>query len=218
MPTIILRSTQNTLRSPCYHAGDHPSIRLRSSTITLCSIPLIPRADRSPAFGLEVRALPRPGREEGKRRSEGPRHRHAWANGRIISTSCAERCQHATSPGERAALGVERAGLTVSGDHNVLPGASQLHNDVSRRLELLHFLPIARCVEVTGMHEPSAKRLRGRTVRQAVGSPFQIEGGRGKNPSPPDTRPIVPISRRPPKNSAAPARKIPVSNFSAAGV
>lgn len=54
MPAIILRSSQNDLQSPCDHHGDHAPICLQSSAITLCSIPLIPWADRSPALGLEA--------------------------------------------------------------------------------------------------------------------------------------------------------------------
>lgn len=65
MPAITLRSSQNTLRSPFNHDAYQAAIRLRSCAITLCSIPLIPWADRSPAFGLGGRAWRDPEVREG---------------------------------------------------------------------------------------------------------------------------------------------------------
>jgi hypothetical protein len=52
MPTITLRSSQNTLRSPYDHTGDQPSIRLRSSTITLYVSPHTPSGSQAPLSAL----------------------------------------------------------------------------------------------------------------------------------------------------------------------
>jgi hypothetical protein len=83
MPAITLRSTQNALRSPCDHAGDQASITLRSSAITLHVSPHTPGGSQAPLSALGGRALPRPGREEEKRRSEtAPQPQHA-ANARL---------------------------------------------------------------------------------------------------------------------------------------
>lgn len=83
MPAITLRSTQITLRSCCDHRTDHPAIRLRSSAITLCSIPPYPRADRSPALGRWARRSgdPKKGREA--RGGKAPRYRHACRNAEV---------------------------------------------------------------------------------------------------------------------------------------
>lgn len=83
MPAITLRSTQITLRSCCDHRTDHPAVRLRSSAITLCSIPPYPWADRSPALGRWARRSgdPKKGREAGA--GKAPRCRHACRNAEL---------------------------------------------------------------------------------------------------------------------------------------
>lgn len=89
MPAITLRSTQITLRSCCDHRTDHTAVRLRSSAITLCSIPPYPRADRSPALGRWARRFgdPKKGREA--RRGKVARCRHACSN-RENRETCAD--------------------------------------------------------------------------------------------------------------------------------
>jgi hypothetical protein len=164
VPAIRLLSSQNTLRSPFYHAGDPPSIRLRSSAITLLLSPYNPGGIAAPLSALGGRALPRPGREEGKRRAEGPHHRHEHDNARNLEAPGADRRQPVAILRERTALPVIPVPLTVSrssaGPSNLLPRASHRDNGAIRRLELLRFPSLARCCQVTGTQVLRSKRSR----------------------------------------------------------
>lgn len=195
MPSIRLRSAQNTLLSACDHPTDRPSIRLLSVAIALLLCPHTPGGSQAPLSALGGRALPRSEREEGKRRLEGPRHRHECDNARSLEVCGPDGRLHAANLGEHAVLGSKPAALTVIGSHNLLPGASHRDNRVTQGLKLLRFPPLARCVQVTGILatcEALAKLSSRRDSRSAPWVPFQIEGGGGESRG----RPILDLFTR----------------------
>ncbi len=153
MPAIRLLSSQNSLRSPCYHGGDHASIRLRSSAITLLLSPHTPGGSQAPLSALGGRALPRPGREEGTRRAEGPRHRHAPSNTDASNSPPADQSRSGAIARKQPVSQIRQASITVShvtrtttGRSNLLPGASHLPNPPKRSATS----SVARCLKITG--------------------------------------------------------------------
>jgi hypothetical protein len=163
MPAIILLSSQNDLRSPFNHGGDHLSIGLRSSAITLHVSPHTPGGSQAPLSALGGRALPRPGRQEGKRRADRPRHRLERGNARNLEELGVDRYRSAAiwrnwPVSQTHPLRVTVTGVTIDCS-NLLPGASHRHNRVMRRLELLRFPSIARCYEVTGTRRKGFSRV-----------------------------------------------------------
>ncbi len=151
MPAIILLSTQNCLLSPFDHAGDQASIRLRSSAITLCSIPHTPCGSQAPLSALGGRALPRPGSEEGKMVARLARQPLHTGNRENSSGTGTDRSRSIEAPQKAPVLLTRQTCVTVTRHSNLLPSASRRHGLVVWSLKWLRFRAIALCRPVIGM-------------------------------------------------------------------
>jgi hypothetical protein len=153
LPAIRLLSSQNGLLSPFDHGGYHPSIRLRSSAITLLLSPHTPCGSQAP-LSAGRRASHDP--EKGKGR-EGPQSQSRTSNARFCTGLTISTAPDEQSPAAMLAWCGFRHEVTVTSvtdgttdRRNLLPGASRRSNRVTQPLEMLHFQPIARCLPIIG--------------------------------------------------------------------